>query len=935
GERVVVCGVGSKGEARGGVRWPGWPGAAYCGVRVRGAWWCALWGKGGRVVVCGVGARAGASWCAVWGQGGRVVVCGCLCLTIFVLFVQLDFLSAMVFNPESAEWVAEGLKLNYPSKMEGLGKAPLVQQLSEALLQGARDAQKKAPWRGRAHTYLRLFSALTVAGMLPPSQPQIDFWLSELSAATRWSSGMVRLGSALLFSLACEAQVGGSAALLNTALRAVLLCGASARKAPPSAHAVEAAGDSSDCHMVDATEDGVKAAATVAEVEAKTLAVWLRVHLLVGQIRPLQEELQRAIGMQLIPAESIKALAALAAKEGLLEPADVAAALMELPSPQNLGARTPPSCSSALALYMDALLQLLMIHPDLCSTAGLHSLVEGALLAAEDPLHPALPALVSTLVSPARAPPHQMPGAVPAPPPLLPDKLQCVLHGSSRLAAQVLVGYYVMCLEEAEALQGCIEGREMLLAALPMETLCAHVQRQAKKDEVYAALMPRFVGLAAWLLPDCCSAEHLMDPAPLQCSSSKSFAAAVLQAASQPAPPQEVAAEAAHRLDVVKSSAVPRGRSGRTGEVTWTEAAVRGAMARASVAPLEAALCLEALIGRSPDCSQPVDESCDAIRWPTELAVVQSLGPQLVDAGCQRRLQHLFHTWWAALPRPVRSELLPHLLRALGGLQEGGVVSLAELHRAPLAMLTCHPAVWTVPSLVAVLLGELSSILEASRRALAHSQVVRPDELANVTLAQMSAVVQMLLETCQTAEGRVCEEHDYHECRTLIFSYLHKLFLEDPLLLKCVHFQGYDAGVLQKVVAEVPCMHACVAFVPELLAQPKPAQQLFGALLAFHLAAQYPLEASLAAAQMALDRACAAVDAADDQYLEVVVEALTHAAAALPQLLPQTLHILRYCVSSGSPSELRAKAKSAFEELAQRRILLGELPRDTVLLERS
>lgn len=63
------------------------------------------------------------------------------------------------------------------------------------------------------------------------------------------------------------------------------------------------------------------------------------------------------------------------------------------------------------------------------------------------------------------------------------------------------------------------------------------------------------------------------------------------------------------------------------------------------------------------------------------------------------------------------------------------------------------------------------------------------------------------------------------------------------LLSKCPG-QGYDVGMVRAVVERVPCAHACIAFLPELLAQPQSTSQLFATVLAAELAAKYPLEST-------------------------------------------------------------------------------------------
>lgn len=79
------------------------------------------------------------------------------------------------------------------------------------------------------------------------------------------------------------------------------------------------------------------------------------------------------------------------------------------------------------------------------------------------------------------------------------------------------------------------------------------------------------------------------------------------------------------------------------------------------------------------------------------------------------------------------------------------------------------------------------------------------------------------------------------EIRWLTCAFLHQLFIENPLLIKLLHFQGYDANLLPVTVQGVGSMHLCLDFIPELLAQPQAEKQLFAVRLASYLIEKYPL----------------------------------------------------------------------------------------------
>lgn len=49
---------------------------------------------------------------------------------------------------------------------------------------------------------------------------------------------------------------------------------------------------------------------------------------------------------------------------------------------------------------------------------------------------------------------------------------------------------------------------------------------------------------------------------------------------------------------------------------------------------------------------------------------------------------------------------------------------------------------------------------------------------------------------------------------------IHDIFMDNPLMAKLVHFQGYHHTLIPVTVEGIPSMHICLDFIPELLAQP-------------------------------------------------------------------------------------------------------------------
>eukprot|EP01134_Creolimax_fragrantissima_P004885 CFRG4885T1 len=169
----------------------------------------------------------------------------------------------------------------------------------------------------------------------------------------------------------------------------------------------------------------------------------------------------------------------------------------------------------------------------------------------------------------------------------------------------------------------------------------------------------------------------------------------------------------------------------------------------------------------------------------------------------------------------------------------------------PLLLLRVSSDILLHPRLLSILLKILGPVLEAANdhfgrmtQAVSSMKEYRLSALeqqqATVKHFRASAVVQLLLESA-------CQE-TYKE----IFAFIHHLFIEIPMLIKLVHFQTYADDLLPLTVSGIPSMHMCMSFIPELISQPDVDQQIFGVLLASHLAFQYPVGQNVAAIRAVL-----------------------------------------------------------------------------------
>ncbi|KAF6039621.1 INTS2 [Bugula neritina] len=110
-----------------------------------------------------------------------------------------------------------------------------------------------------------------------------------------------------------------------------------------------------------------------------------------------------------------------------------------------------------------------------------------------------------------------------------------------------------------------------------------------------------------------------------------------------------------------------------------------------------------------------------------------------------------------------------------------------------------------------------------------------------------------MLEHCLPAvpanESILC---DQRELQTLICSEVHKIIIDNPYQAKLVSFQGYHSKLIPIAIAGIPSMHICLDYVPELLAQPDIAKQMFAVRLTASLCEQYGVHKTFTMAKLCI-----------------------------------------------------------------------------------
>ena len=316
-----------------------------------------------------------------------------------------------------------------------------------------------------------------------------------------------------------------------------------------------------------------------------------------------------------------------------------------------------------------------------------------------------------------------------------------------------------------------------------------------------------------------------------------------------------------------------------------------------------------------------------------------------------RRLATLFKPLWDRLNSVIPRRLWLWTVRRLQPKTGSWTreMSHSTLTLDPLTVLRCDPQVFRVPSLLGIILTVLKAYMDASGAMLAARCAAAPPPahsrgggssaaaaahnedraafLSTLVMTQNAAIVQMLYEVClerphttsnagngssggslggkrgdgaandaiETGADSVEDLGQLQEARILVCAFVHQLFIDNPLLLKLVHFQGYNPKLFEVLVVGIPSMHICIDFLGELMVQPSLEKQVFAVLLTGHLATRYPIPKMLAAARAALGEMhkLAHSDAATrNAFFMPTFETLLKLCTAFPMLSESAIELL-------------------------------------------
>ncbi|XP_030847416.1 integrator complex subunit 2 [Strongylocentrotus purpuratus] len=409
-----------------------------------------------------------------------------------------------------------------------------------------------------------------------------------------------------------------------------------------------------------------------------------------------------------------------------------------------------------------------------------------------------------------------------------------------RMTAQLLMLYYVLLYEDCVLNnmkhlmiinERPLTYSSQLISQLPIKYLVRHAQT---KQTEYGALYPILLRCVSTHYPHLCLVEEWL-------------------------------------ADEVEERTRQRTRKRKIGgrravRENCTPEELKKALSMVLTNPTPAVLILESLLDR--DNPQLMEYS--------DTLVASLLG--LLDPQVPRKVTSMAVSLWHKLNTVMPRKLHVMTVNALGETAPVTPFSEEDLTLDPLIVLRCDLRVFRCPPVLELVLQTLRAYLAACRAYLSShilsnptvararpdtssptalpSQLEREELKAALLITQESAAMQILLEICMPFDNEKVEESRLsclREIQCQVCSLLHQMFIADPNLAKLIHFQGYASELLPVTVAGVPSMHICLDFIPELLAQPDMAKQVFAIELTSHLCLQYALPKSLSVARLAIN----------------------------------------------------------------------------------
>ncbi|CAF0784454.1 unnamed protein product [Rotaria sordida] len=251
-----------------------------------------------------------------------------------------------------------------------------------------------------------------------------------------------------------------------------------------------------------------------------------------------------------------------------------------------------------------------------------------------------------------------------------------------------------------------------------------------------------------------------------------------------------------------------------------------------------------------------------------------------------------------------------------------------DLCADPHCLLRFPLQLYNYPSIIQIILFIMREILIASRhyfeRIIKAKQQQQPLQQTDMiciqdvkskqlqeTLihTQEALVIQILLDVLHQYKKTACLPA-YRELQGVICSFIHQMFITNPVLAKLVHFQGYPSDQIKPLIYSVPSMHICLDFIPQMLASSELDTQIFGFELLTDLSSFYPIRTALLVVKLALQvyATLLRVLSNDDRlrFFSRTYKFLTHMSSIFPPLTQNSIYVLQQAIRacSLSPSNL-------------------------------
>ncbi|CAF2841089.1 unnamed protein product [Rotaria sp. Silwood2] len=262
------------------------------------------------------------------------------------------------------------------------------------------------------------------------------------------------------------------------------------------------------------------------------------------------------------------------------------------------------------------------------------------------------------------------------------------------------------------------------------------------------------------------------------------------------------------------------------------------------------------------------DSQLFSLRHAYKTNKIENLTDQLKTAlinGISRKQADQWRRRWFRV-YAFRGQLLT--LKTAQILLDNNQLTYDDLCADPHCLLRFPFQLYNYPSIIQIILFIMREILIASRHYFERIikakqqplqqtdmiciQDVKSKQLQETLVhTQEALVIQILLDVLHQYKKTACLPA-YRELQGVVCSFVHQMFITNPVLAKLVHFQGYPSEQIKPLIYSVPSMHICLDFIPQMLASSELDTQIFGFDLLTDLSSFYPIRTALLVVKLAL-----------------------------------------------------------------------------------